>query len=206
MIQVDPPGPISGDAARAAAEAELRRAEYHRDDPTVIDRVLSWIGHRLDSVVSGSPSGSATLILLVLLVGVIVFAVVRAGRPRRLARLRAAGGDPLTPDAGVDHRALAQAYERDGRLAEAMREWLRAAVAAIEARGVIDPRPGRTGAALAREAGHALPQIAGELQRTGAAFDEIWFGRRSAEAVDVANAHHVADAVRTVPTFVGSRG
>jgi hypothetical protein len=191
------PGPISGAAARAAAEAELRRAEYHRDDPTVLSRVLDWLGRRFDSVASGTPSGSATLVLVALLVGVVVFAVLRAGRPRRLARAAHAGGDPLRPDAGVDHRRQAAAFEELGQLAQAQREWLRAAVAAIEARGVLDPRPGRTGAAVAREAGAALPGIAAELDAVVAAFAEVWFGRRSATPADVVAAHRLADAART---------
>lgn len=191
-----PIGPISGAAARQAAQSELRRAEYHRDDPSILSRAFSWLGDRLDSVVSGTPAGSATLILVVLLVGIITFAVVRAGRPRRLARA-GASADPLAPDERLDHRALAAAHERDGRLAEAVREWLRAAVETIETRGVVDPRPGRTGAALAREAGAALPGVAADLDAAMDAFDAIWFGRRPAGPADVALAHRVADEVRT---------
>jgi hypothetical protein len=191
------PGPISGDAARRAAQLELRRAEYHRDDPSVISRVLDWIGDRLDSVVSGSATGSATLILLVLLGGVVTFAVIRAGRPRRLARAASTTVDPLAPDGQVDHARRAADFEQQGRLAEALREWLRATIATIEARGVLDPRPGRTGAALAREAGAVLPALAESLEAAVDAFDAVWFGRRSATAADVANARGAAQAVRS---------
>jgi hypothetical protein len=200
-----PPGPISGDAARRAAQLELRRSEYHRDDPNVLSRALDWLGDRLDSVVSGSPTGSATLILLLLLGGVVAFAVIRAGRPRRLARLAAASADPLAPDRLADHARLATDLERQGRLAEALREWLRAAIATIEARGVLDPRPGRTGAALAREAGAALPAVAEPLNAAVDAFDAVWFGRRPASAADVANARQVALAIRTARVAVPLR-
>jgi hypothetical protein len=196
---IDPVGPISGDAARKAAEAELRRSEYHRDDPSVVTRVLDWVGRRLDSVVSGTATGSATLILVVLLVGVIVFAIVRAGRPRRPARQPGTGVDPLAPDSNLDHRQLAAGYENQGRYAEALREWLRAAVGAIETRGVLDPRPGRTGAGIAREAGTALPGVAADLDAVVDAFDAVWFGRRPATPADAALAHRVADRVRTTP-------
>jgi hypothetical protein len=191
------PGPITGPAARDAARTELRRSEYHRDDPSVVSRVLDWIGRRLDSVVSGSPTGSATAILLVLLVGLIVFAVLRAGRPRRLARSQALGLDPLAPDDLIDHRARALEQERAGRLDEALREWLRATIATIEARGLLEPRPGRTGATIAHDAGAVLPSIGAELAATVTAFDQVWFGRRPAVRADVEIAHRVADGART---------
>ncbi len=193
---VNPVGPISGSDAHAAAVAELRHAEYHRDDPSVVTRILTWIGDRLDSIVSGTASGSATLILLVLLVAVIAFAVIRAGRPGRAAALAARRGDPLAPDQRVDHRRLALEHERAGRLADALREWLRATIVVIESRGVLDPRPGRTGAGLAREAGAVLPEIAAELDAVVDAFDAVWFGRRPVTSGDVARAHRVADDVR----------
>lgn len=200
-----PNAPISGDAARRAAEAELKHAEYHRDDPGIVHRILTWIGDRLDSVVSGTPSGSVTIILLILLVAVIAFAVIRAGRPGRTARARRAAGDPLAPDARIDHRRLAAEYERDGRLAESLREWLRATIETIENRGILDPRPGRTGAGLAREAGAVLPDLAGELDAVVDAFDAIWFGRRRAGVEDVARAHRIADAVRGARISAGAR-
>jgi hypothetical protein len=190
-------GPITGPAARDAARTELRHSEYHRDDPSVVSRALDWLGRRLDSVVSGTPTGSATLILLILLVGLIVFAVLRAGRPRRRARRQALRLDPLAPDHLVDHRARALEQEQAGRLDEALREWLRATIATIEARGLLDPRPGRTGATIAHHAGAVLPAIGAELAATVTAFDQVWFGRRPAVRADVEMAHRVADAART---------
>jgi hypothetical protein len=197
VVIVDPAGPISGAAARALAEQELRRSEYHHDDPSVPTRVLDWIGRRLDSLVSGTASGSALLLLLVLLGGLIVFVVVRAGRPQRLARQRIDGLDPLAADGQLDHRRLAADYLKQGRFAEAQREWLRATIATIEARGVLDPRPGRTGAGIAREAGRALPAIAADLNAVIDAFDAVWFGRRAATVSDAVAARQVAEAART---------
>ena len=57
------------------------------------------------------------------------------------------------------------------------------------------PRPGRTGAATAREAGAAAARAADELAAATAAFDEVWFGGRAATAADVARARAAADAV-----------
>jgi hypothetical protein len=190
----NPAGPIGGPAARRAAQLELRKAQYHRDDPTIVTRVLDWLGDRLNSVVSGTPSGSATLVLLAILVAVIAFALIRAGRPRRLARA-AALADPLAADALTDHRRLAAEFEAQGRLADALREWLRAVVQTIEDRGVLDARPGRTGAAVAREAGAVMPAIRTRLDDAVDTFDAVWFGHREATPADVAAAHDLADQV-----------
>ena len=194
-----PPDPVSGDAARRAAQAELRRAEYHRDDPGLVERLLRWLGHRIDTLFSGTAGGNVTLLFVILLASVVIFAVVRAGRPERTARRSASEADPLAPVEARDHRRIAAEYERAGQYADALREWLRATVRTIEERGVLDPLPGRTGSATAREAGELLPAVADELAAIMTAFDEVWFGGRTATAGDAAGAHRVADGVARAP-------
>jgi hypothetical protein len=190
------PDPVGGSAAEHAAREELRKAQYHRDDPSLFSRVVTWLLRRLDVLLSGSPAGNALLVLLVLLAAVVIFAVVHAGPPRRAARLRGPDAeDPLRPLASADHRRLAADFEAQGRHAEALREWLRAAVRSIEDRGVLPPLPGRTGAATAREAGPLLPAAADGLRAATLAFDEVWFGGRDATAADVELARTTADAV-----------
>jgi hypothetical protein len=98
-----------------------------------------------------------------------------------------------------DHRRIAAELEAAGRWRDALREWLRAVVSSIEERGVLDRRPGRTGAATAREAGPLLPSLASELAAVTAAFDEVWYGGRPATRDDAAAAHRVADAVLRAP-------
>ncbi|MEP7020959.1 MAG: DUF4129 domain-containing protein [Pseudonocardiales bacterium] len=188
--------PIGADEAQRAAEAELHKAEYHRDDPDLLQRFLNWLVRRFTSLFDGSVGGSATIVLLVLLLAAVIFAVVRAGPPRRTPK-RAADGDedPLRPLAARDHRRLAAELAAAGKRAEAMREWLRAAVQTIEDRGVLMPEPGRTGAATARQAGPLLPSAAADLRAATHAFDEVWFGGRGARDDDVAVAQAAADAV-----------
>lgn len=189
-----PPDPVTGDAARRAAQAELRRSEYHQDDPGLLDRILRWFAHRLDTLFSGSAGSNAFLLFVVLIAAVVIFLAVRSGAPRREA-LRRADSDPLAPLAAVDHRHLAAEHEAAARFAEALREWLRAVISTIEERGVLDPRPGRTGAGTAREAGPLLPSVRGELLRVVTVFDAVWFGARPATAEDAAAARRLADAV-----------
>lgn len=197
-VPVVAPSPVSGGDARRAVADQLRRAEYHRADESAVDRVWHWLLGRLDWLTSGTPGGSALLVLLVLLAAVVIFAVVRAGPPGAARRTRRPGG-PLAPLPAVDHRARALALTAEGRHAEAQREWLRDAVRTVEQRGVLTPRAGRTGTAVAREAGALLPSAATDLATAAAAFDQVWFGGRAATAADVAVARTAADSVRSAP-------
>jgi hypothetical protein len=190
------PSPVPGPDARRAVVDQLRRAEYHRGDESIVGHVWHWLGARLDSLVSGSPGGNALLVVLVIVGAVVIVAVTRAG-PLRLGRRAARPDDPLAPEPATDHAARALAFSAEGRHAEALREWLRDAVRTVEQRGVLAPRAGRTGAAVAREAGPLLPAAAGDLARAAAAFDEVWFGERPATASDVAVARSAAESVRT---------
>jgi hypothetical protein len=192
------PSPVPGPDARHAVVDQLRKAEYHRGDQSFVSQAWNWVLDRLDSLFSGSPGANTLLVLLVIVTAVVILAVVRAGVPRRTAR-RPSPSDPLAPDADVDHRQLALAFAANGQRAEALREWLRAAVASVEERGVLLPRPGRTGAALAREAGPLLPDAAADLTAAATAFDEVWFGGRAATDADVAAARSAAELADRVP-------
>lgn len=191
-------GPVSGDAAQHAARTELGHSEYHQDDPGLTSRVLHWIGRHLADLFHGGGGSHALLIAFVAIAAVLIVFAVRAGLPQRVTRAGAAAGvDPLAPVPARDHRRIAAQLAAEGRRAEALREWLRAAVATIEERGVLPARPGRTGAATAREAGPLLPTAAADLTTATRAFDEVWFGGRGATDEDVSTAAAAAEAVRT---------
>jgi hypothetical protein len=190
------PDPVGGDAAQRAARSELSHPEYHRDEPSLLSRFLHWLADQLGRLLSGSGASHAVLLLTFVGIAVVLVFAIRAGVPgRRVRRASDAELDPLAPLPARDHRRLARQFAADGRRAEALREWLRAAVQTIEDRGVLPPRPGRTGAAVAREAGPLLPTAAAELAAATAAFDEVWFGGRDATDADVASAEAAADLV-----------
>ncbi|SDJ33648.1 protein of unknown function [Frankineae bacterium MT45] len=193
--------PVSGPAAQAAARQELSNPRYHRDDPTLTQRVLEWIGQRLDALLSHAANGNAVDVLILLLSGAalvfLVLAIRRAGRLQREARARHL--DPLSPQGEVDHRREAERYSAAGEYALAIREWLRDCAATVERRGILDPLPGRTGSELARAAGAALPSAAETLAAAAAAFDEIWFADRPATAADDQLGRAASEAVRRSP-------
>jgi hypothetical protein len=202
MVRTDG-GPVGGSGARHAARAELAHHEYHHDEPSLTSRILQWIGHHLAKLFTGGSGSHALLIVLVLILAALIVFVVRAGAPGS-SRVPGAGGepDPLAVVQARDHIAAQLAAE--GRRAEALREWLRAAVATIEERGVLPPRPGRTGAATAREAGPLLPSAAADLRAATSAFDEVWFGGREASDADVARARAAADGVQSARIASGA--
>jgi hypothetical protein len=191
---------VDRDAARDAAERELRRREYVDAQPSlvtrVLGRVLREVGELLDLAAGAAPGGLLGLLALLVLVGLLVAVVLtRVGplaRSRRPAALFA-GAAVLTAD---EHRAQAQAAAEQGRWAEAVRERLRAVVRELEARGALDPRPGRTAGEVARDGGAAVPDVAADLRRAAVLFDEVWYGGRPADASSYAVLVAVDDRVR----------
>ena len=180
-------GELTRESARDAAREELSRRDYDVAQPPllvrVLGRVLRWIGDALDTAAEAVPGGAFGLVLvLVLLVALVavVLARVRPGSDGREARTPLfAGATTLTAD---EHRARAEQAAAAGAWADAVRERLRAVVRDLEARGVLDPRPGRTAGEVAHDAGAAVPAVADDLRRGAVLFDEIWYGGRPADA------------------------
>lgn len=190
--------PIGGDAAQRAAKAELARREYHHSGPSWTTRGLHWVGRQLGQLFGGGGGSNALLLIGIVIITVAVVFGLRAGVPRRKRRgAQRVAVDPLEAFVARDHRRIAEQLGAQGRRAEALREWLRAAIATIEERGVLPPRPGRTGATTAREAGPLLPTAADELAAATEAFDEVWFGGREATDADVTHARAAADGVQS---------
>ena len=193
-------GPMSGDDARRAAQRELSRVRYHRDDPSLINRFFTWFFGRLDHLGGASLGTSAFAVLVVVLLAAVIFMIVRAGRPTRTARSSVGRPDLLSPVGARDHVRVAEELTRAGSYADALREWLRATVRTLEVRGVLDPRPGRTADEVARAASAQLPDAAEALLAATRAFDEIWFGARAAEERDAEYGRAAYSAVRAART------
>lgn len=199
--------PVGRDEARRAAERELSKGIYHQNDPGPVERafeaVIDWIGRFLDRLAGAAPGGSlGPLVLLVIVLVVAAVVLWRTGPIRRGARTRSPFVE-LSGEVGApEHRRRADEHAADGRFAEAVRERMRAIVRELEARGVLDPRPGRTADEAAREAGAAVPAIAGDLRAAAGVFDEIWYGGRSATPQSDALMRQADDRVRRAALVV----
>lgn len=190
---------LGREAARRLARQELSDRRYSDARPPLLVRLATQLfqalGDLLDAAGASLPGGRAGLVLLLLLlVGAVLLVVLRL-RPSRTGSAPAlfAAGPPLGAD---DHRRRADDLAGQGDFAGAVRERLRAVVRELEARGVLDPRPGRTAAEIATEGGVQVPGVAAQLHRAAAVFDEIWYGGRTADAASYRVVTDVDRAVR----------
>ncbi|MTV26830.1 DUF4129 domain-containing protein [Nitriliruptoraceae bacterium ZYF776] len=170
--------------------------------PGVLDRVgeflLRWLVRFLDAV-AGAVGNAEVVAWGVVLVGVVVLALVVWRVLRGASRDR--GGLDLTGAAvgrtATDWRAEALLHEADGRTADAVLAWYRAAVATLVERGVLDDVPGRTVRELDGELEVHAPDLAPLVAAAGAAVDRVWYGRAAANDDDVAAARHAAEVTST---------
>jgi hypothetical protein len=189
----------------------LSKGIYHRGEPGPVTRafetVIDWIDRFLDRLAAGAPGGSLGALVLLAIVLVVAGVVLWwTGPIRRGARIRQPHVE-LSGDVGTDeHRRRADEHATAGRFAEAVRERMRAIVRELETRGVLDPRPGRTADEVAREAGAAVPTIAGDLRAAAVTFDEIWYGGRPATPQADALMRQTDDRVRRAPMVLAGRG
>lgn len=185
---IDPPG---RQEAHDAAVRELARAQYAAARPPLLTRLLGRLirelGNLLDRASGRLPGGRVGLLVLLAVVTALVVLVLVRLRPSVARRRR---GQALFDDGQVltaaQHRELAETAATQGRFADAVRERLRAVVRELEARGVLDPRPGRTAGEVARDGGAAVPAISADLRRGATTFDEVWYGGRAADAASYA--------------------
>ena len=202
-----PPGvpiDIGRDAARRAAADELAKPAYAHARPSLTRRALDWIGHELTTLWdkafgSGSGGGSegwtAVLAVLALLVVVVVVIRRRYGPVRRRVTDDQALFDETATLDAAGYRRSSEEHAAGGRWAEAVRDRLRAVIAALEERAVLDPRPGRTADVAAREAGALLPEQAPALRAAARVFDDIWYGQAAARPEDYRRLVAVDEAV-----------
>lgn len=175
---------LTRDGARDAAREELSRRPYQEAEPPLLERAVGWVLSELAGLLDrldGLPGGRVGLLLLALLLAAVVAVVLARVGPLRRDPGSAGAVDSGQRRTAADHRLEAERAAAAGRYADAVRERLRAVVRELEARGVLDPRPGRTALEVARDAGAALPELAVSLRRAAEVFDEIWYGGRDAD-------------------------
>ncbi|MCW2903202.1 MAG: hypothetical protein JWO67_5467 [Streptosporangiaceae bacterium] len=181
-----PPGPIGRDEARELARRELGRPIYHRDEPSLLERLLrkisDWLSELFSTVADptrgGSRGGWIALVVIVVLLLAVLALVFRVMRGRRNARSGRGSLLAQEPSAARDHRADAERHAAAGEWAHAIRERLRAVARDLEERAIVEPRPGRTADELAEEAAQTLPDLAEALHAGVRVFDDVWYGDR----------------------------
>lgn len=171
---------IDRDAAHRAAQDELNKAIYSKGSAR--EHFVDWLNdliYRLLQKTSTIPGGwiTATVLFILLAIAVIVGIYVL----RRTMRTRRGSDHSLFEAAqltAAQHRATAENYAAQGDWAAAIRHRLRAVARQLEETRVLTPAPGRTANELARDAGAALPHLAGELAQAATAFNDVTYGEQ----------------------------
>ncbi len=171
---------IDRDAAHEAAQRELAKPIYPKASLT--ERFSEWLQdllYRIAQEGSQLPGGWFTIsVLLIILAVAIVVAVRIARRTMRTNR----GGEHALFDSheltAAQHRATAEQYAAQGDWSTAIRHRVRAIARQLEEDGVLDAVPGRTATELAKDAGAAVPELAGELSQAADAFNDVTYGER----------------------------
>jgi Domain of unknown function (DUF4129) len=170
---------IDRDAAHRAAQDELNKPIYSKGSAG--DQFLDWLNDlifRLLQKTASVPGGWFTATVLFILLAIAVVVAFRIAR--RTMRVRR--GDYLLFETAqltaAQHRASAENCAAEGDWAAAIRHRLRAVARQLEETGVLAAAPGRTANELARDAGAALPHLAGELAESATAFNDVTYGEQ----------------------------
>ena len=178
-----------GDEARKWAEQELSDPRYADAKPTWFDLIARDIGRFLADLFSsdnGANVGPSALIIVSIIVfGALVAALIIWGRPRRANAIRRQSGDLLGADddrSAAQLRADAERSARGGDWDEATILRFRALARGLLERDLIDPSPGATAQAIAREVATVFPDEATPVRSAAVSFDDVRYLRHPSTA------------------------
>lgn len=177
----------SPEEAREWLRRELDDPAYDIAEPTPFDRAARAVGDFLGGLFSPHvPDGwgpAAAVVALVFVTLLVVAALLIWGRPRPVAKSRAASAELF----GDDEGRSADLLRRDAEAAAAAQDWdaavvlrFRAIARLLSERVIVDPAPGATAQAFAREAARAFPASAARLRAAAGVFDDVRYLRRPA--------------------------
>lgn len=177
------------DEARQWAEQELSDPRYADAKPTWFDLVARDIGRFLADLFSsdnGANVGPSALIVVSIIVfGALVAALIIWGRPRRAQAVRRPGTGLLGADddrSAAQLRADADRCARGGEWDEATILRFRALARGLLERDLIDPSPGATAQAIAREVSVVFPAETVPVRQAAVSFDDVRYLRHPATA------------------------
>jgi len=178
-----------GEEARKWAEQELSDPRYADATPTWFDLMARDIGRFLVDLFSsdnGANVGPSALIIVGIIVfGALVAALIIWGRPRRPSAVRRATGGLLGADddrSAAQLRADAERSARGGDWDEATVLRYRALARGLLERDLIDPAPGATAQAIAREVAAVFAAEAAAARAAALSFDDVRYLRHPATA------------------------
>jgi hypothetical protein len=187
-----PPSTHDPAAVRDLADQILAEARYDRPAPSILERVMDWVGDQLAKAFGALVSGGGGTILAWLIVAAalagVVYLLVRHGRITLPALSEP--GEPevmveLTRSA-AEWRAEAERLEAEGRWAEGLRSRHRALVADLVRRGAIPEQAGRTAGEYVRDVATTLPEATIPLAAATELFEAAWYGGADTGPIEAA--------------------
>ncbi|MBN8423780.1 DUF4129 domain-containing protein [Microbacterium esteraromaticum] len=196
-----------GDEARERAQDELSRAEYQAATPTWFDRLAADVAEWFFGLFRGDGAGAvapvAVTIIVIIIVAALLVALAIWGRPRasrsvrRRAELLGEQDDRTAAQLRAEADRRAKAHDWDGAVVLRFRALARSLIE----RDVIEPAPGATAQAIAREASVAFPGFGDRLHSAATAFDAVRYLDRPSDATAYRVLAETDDDVRaTTPT------
>ncbi len=178
------PAGVSPDETRQLADEILSRREFQEPEPSLIERIQTWLGdalERLFATVGGGGAGSVvSIVVLAALIGLLVWFFVRLGRTvqadTRIAGITLEGVHRRSP---AEWRAEAEEHEAAGRWKEALRSRYRALVGDLVAEGLLDDIAGRTTGELRRDLAERDPGRREAFDQATLLFELAWYADRS---------------------------
>ncbi|WP_217184480.1 DUF4129 domain-containing protein [Streptomyces sp. AC495_CC817] len=178
-----------GDDARRWAEQELSDPRYADAKPTWFDLLARDIGRFIADLFTSDNSTDvgpiALIVVCVVIFAALVVVLLVWGRPRAPRSVRRARGDLLGAD---DDRSAAQLRAEAERSARAG-DWdsatilrFRALARGLLERDLIDPAPGATAQAIAREVGSVFAAEAVAVRAAAVSFDDVRYLRHPSTA------------------------
>lgn len=182
----DPYAP-DGDEARRWAEEELSNQRYADAKPTWFDYlaedVADFIAGLFSPEAGGQVGGAALIIVTIVIVAALITVLILWGKPRVSRRVKRRSTDLLgarDDRTAAQLRAEAERSAREGDWDTATVLRFRALARGLLERDIIDPAPGATAQAIAREAASSLAAHGSELAAAASAFDDVRYLSRTA--------------------------
>jgi hypothetical protein len=189
------------DEVREAVRDVLRRPEYRRDAPTIIERARRWLGDQFSRLLTSLFRGDRGTVLGWAILGGLAALIV-------VLSIRFAGG--VTPDPArriavptvprrspAEWRDEADAHERAGDWRLALRARYRALVGDLAAAGLLDDVPGRTAGEYRVDVAAAAPRVGAEFAGATELFERAWYGHDPTGAADTAQFRELERRVLT---------
>ena len=193
-----PPDITAGEAGRRIDEI-LARAEFQRQEPTLLERARDWVFEQLDRLISTFLSGDRGAV--VAWIGLAVGAAAAAYFVVRMAR-----GIQREPEGyalefreprrtAAEWRAEAESHERAGEWRLALRCRYRALLAELATRGLVEEIPGRTTGEYRGDVSVAVPAVASDFSVATELFELAWYGDRPTGEGDTQQFRHLEGKV-----------